>query len=181
MNQITGRIRIRPHLLRYVAWREGLLLPEQPIIIPGVSPVTQGLDLCLVNKGGYLAAQLRREESRICEYDTWLHYQVSGSRYSHNYLFVTNPVAMAYNIFLHHLLHDDLRQRILHAQAAGVYEFQVIKDFIDDVGMADFRGGDFDAIKKAQYRMRRAAGYTMQRGKKSRFVVHTRQTLSVAV
>ncbi len=135
MSEMKGWIPIRPHLLRYVEWRE-CLVAGHPIVIPGMTIIAQALDLCLTNKTSYLTSTIRREESRVHEYSGRLHYLVSGiTRCRYNFHFVTAQQGMAFNIFLHHAMHDDLLRLIQAGQAAGQYEINIIKNFLDQTGM----------------------------------------------
>jgi len=168
MSEIKGYIPIRPHLLRYVQWRE-LLEADEPIIIPGYSPIAQALDLCITNKTTYLSSVKRRQESHLLEYTTRLYYLVRGSRLAHNYIFVPPHVGMAYNVFLHHAFHDDLLHRIQAMQPEGEYEIGVIQAFLDEIGIADMI--DYASVKRAQTRLRKAKGFVMAKGRPVRGTV----------
>ncbi len=169
MSEMKGWIPIRPHLLRYVEWRE-CLVAGHPIVIPGMTIIAQALDLCLTNKTSYLTSTIRREESRVHEYSGRLHYLVHGiTRCRYNFHFVTAQQGMAFNIFLHHAMHDDLLRLIQAGQAAGQYEINIIKNFLDETGMDELI--NYESVKKAQYRLRQAKAYSMQKGRTIRGTV----------
>lgn len=169
MSEIKGWIPIRPHLLRYVQWREHLDAGA-PIIVPGITPIAQALDLCLTNKTSYLTSTLRKEEPSAHEYTERLYYLVRGAtRCRYNFHFVTAPQGMAFNIFLHHAMHDDLLRLIQAGQAAGQYEINIIRNFLEDTGMDDLINDE--SVKKAQYRLRKTKHYQVQKGRPIRGTV----------
>jgi len=157
---IIGHLPIRPHLLRYVEWREGLS-PGHPVVVPGPSIIAVTLNLILVSKSALLLCS-RTREACLAKCSARLRYQVTGRRYWHNHIFVTDDSALAFGEFLTALLHQDLLDLIIAGQRERRLEKEVIVQFMLDTGLDDFI--EFDALKQAQFRYRRKIGFVHHRG-----------------
>lgn len=157
---IRGFLPIRPHLLRYVEWREGLSAGS-PVQLPGPSLVATTLNLILVSKSRLLQSVASRTKA-LAQCTSRLHYEVHGRRYWQNQIFVTDDAALCFSEFVHVLLHHDLLDRIIAGQRERTLEKDVIVQFMITSGLDDFV--DFDAMKQAQFRFRRKVGYEHHRG-----------------
>ncbi len=168
MAETKGHIRVKPYLAAYVRWRENLA-PQQPLIVPGCSPIAIALDLCLTNKTTYLAA--RPSSASAKQPEEKLPYLVTGSRSQNGFVFITEAMSARFNSFLHHSLHNDLADRIFRELGAGVEAEsalrgrvkQTILRFMAEAGIDPLV--DYDAIAKANYRLRTSRGFAHQRGR----------------
>lgn len=157
---IIGHLPIRPHLLRYVEWREGLP-PGQALAVPGPSIIAVTLNLILVSKTNMLLSG-RCRDAKLAQCSARLRYQVTGRRYWRDHIFVADDSALAFGDFLTALLHQDLLDLIIAGQRERRLEKDVIVQFMLDTGLDDFM--EFDALKQAQFRYRRKIGFVHHRG-----------------
>lgn len=156
----TGSIKVRPYLAAYTRWRENLA-PDQPLLVPGCSPIALALDLCLTNKTTYLASRAVGLPDE--KYGARLRYTVAGSRDRDGFLFVTDAMALRFNSFLLHDLHNLLADRIFRAVADGGSEKLTLLGFMREVGIEELV--EYDALKKANYRLRTHRGFSHGRGR----------------
>lgn len=159
---------VRPYLLAYAEWRENLE-PGQPIVIPGCSPIAVALDLCLTNKSTYLASRARFIPPE--KFTRRLYYTISGSRSRDGFLFVTDAMMLRFNSFILHALHNDLADRIFRVLGEGVDDGQQVRgrakavmlEFMTECGIDELV--EYDALAKANYRLRTHRGFAHQRGR----------------
>lgn len=173
---IRGFLPIRPHLLRYVEWREGLA-PGAPVQLPGPSLVGVTLNLILVSKSRLLLSPDGRATA-LAHCTARLHYEVHGRRYWHNQIFVTDDAALAFGEFLASLMHHDLLEQIIAGQRDRRLEKDVIVQFMIATGIDDFI--EFEAMKQAQFRFRRKIGYRHHRGNQPAGYTLSRQPVQYA-
>lgn len=170
-------VAVRPHLLRFIAWREFLPDLNIPLLVPGIGPISAALDAVLVPLLEYRHSQSR---CSVDEFGARLYYRISEkekaaprpSRSPQLPLFSTASVAevehrtvqrerrfvtdagMArFNRVVEQLLLDDLARYILREkQHHARTETEAIYAFLDEVGISDLV--EFDKAKKGAYRWR---------------------------
>jgi hypothetical protein len=190
----TACVAVRPHLLRYIAWRERLPDLTTPVLVPGWGLVPAVLDGFLVSLHEY-----KRAGARPCvdAFGARLYYRISpkgrphraehrGPQLSffdadpaavaldaeaHEALrerrFITDAGAARFNRIVEQMLVDDLSRHILQAKAEhGTQEKDAIEDFLDLVGIADCY--EFDRAKKSAWRLRVHTNAELLRGNRPR-------------
>jgi len=149
-DQYAGRIAIKPHLLRYVEWREGLNAYTRPaLIVPGLGPITEVLSMLLVSDQQLLASSpLKSVEG----YTATLHYQVIVRSMPAPRRFVTDEGTRHFNRFLEQLLNDDIFFRAKEAAREKKQQKTIIEEFLHATGLDEWI--EFDAQPKAQHRLK---------------------------
>lgn len=144
-----GRIAIKPHLLRYIQWREQFRQEDQPLIVPGLGPIAHVLSMLLVTDREYLDA---RPLTTVEGFTATLHYRVVQRHTMEPRFYVTDEGTREFNRFLQQLLQDDLHFRIREAAARRIQEKDVIEDFLHSTGLDEWL--EFDTTKKANFRLK---------------------------
>lgn len=145
----AGRIAMKPHLLRYVQWREGLKDSAAPLLVPGLGPIAEVLSMLLVDDRNFLSA---RPLQSVEGFSATLHYHVIARNVLSGHRYVTDEGTRHFNRFLQQLLQDDLYFRSAEARKQRTQEKIVIETFLHDTGLDEWL--EFDTAKKAQFRLR---------------------------
>ena len=144
-----GRIAIKPHLLRYIQWREQFRQEDQPLIVPGLGPIAHVLGMMLVTDREYLnAAPLTTVEG----YTATLHYKVVQRHTLEQRYYLTDEGTREFNRFLQQMLQDDLFFRVREGQRKKQQEKDIIEAFLHDTGLDEWL--EFDTQKKANFRLK---------------------------
>lgn len=145
----AGRIAIKPHLLRYVQWREGLRDAATPLVVPGLGPIAEVLAMLLVDDRTYLNSQPLRG---VDAYTETLHYVISDRSMPSARRFVTDEGTLHFNRFLQQLLNDDIFFRAKEAEKARKQQKTVIEEFLQATGLDEWL--EFDSLPKIQTRLK---------------------------
>lgn len=157
-------VAVKPHLLRYVVWREHFPTSAHPLPVPGLGPVSAALDMVLVSENEYLRSIPRESVDAL---GARLFYAVhGGARADYARRFVTDAGTAQFNRFLEQLLRDDLDRLIFEAKSAGRKEKEAIEVFLDRTGLHDML--DFESLKKSAWRLRAHRGAPIIRCKHAR-------------
>lgn len=139
---------IRPHLLRYIQYRENLH-GRQPLPVPGMSPLSIALGWHICKKKAYYLDPL---DDLYRSHTSTLYFEVTPSMFAQNQRFVSATGLRRYEEFVSRSLTDHLLLLMLLAKAQRRAGKEVIEDFLRQSGLDDFI--DFDAAKKAVFRLR---------------------------
>lgn len=157
-----GMLPIQPHLLAYLTWKENLSKGEL-FTIPSQSPIAVALS-------GYILLSLRlirdaRQVAPTClkmeRYTARLPFQIQGV-YNPDFFIIADLIAKEFDAYLYHTLQAELFDRILFAKRFGMEEKDTIEGFLDESGLNYYL--DFEAVKKAQYRLRQTRRTPTVRG-----------------
>jgi len=148
-DKYSGRIAIKPHLLRYVQWREGLRDEHSALIVPGLGPIAEVLSILLVSDREYLNA---RPLTSVEGYTAVLHYAVLERSTSPARRFVTDEGTRHFNRYLQQLLNDDIYFRAKEAARQRIQQKTVIEEFLAATGLDEWL--EFDSMPKSQTRLK---------------------------
>lgn len=145
---LLGGMPIRPHLLRFIQFRENLH-GRDPLTVPGMSPLSVALGWQICKKKAYYADPV---DALYRTHTAVLRFQVSPSMYSDNLRFVSASGVRRYEEFVSRCLTDHMLFLFTQAKAQRRPGKDVIEEFLLQSGLDDFI--DFDAAKKAVFRLR---------------------------
>lgn len=145
--KVTGYIPMKPHLLKYIRYREGLA-ENKPMLIPDDNVISMYLDSLLTNKNAV------REDKRhtMTSYKAKLPIRFSNRAIKWNDIFFSATRVQNFNNYVHKLLVDDLVNRIIVSKKLGQQEKETINKFIFE---ADLYEITFSALQKASQRHRK--------------------------
>ena len=147
--QFVGRVAIKPHLLRYVQWREGLKDENTPLVVPGLGPIAEVLSILLVTDREYTSS---RPLSSVDGFSAVLRYTVADRSSVTPRRFVTDEGTRHFNRYLQQLLNDDIYFRAREAQKQKVQQKTVIEEFLHVTGLDEWL--EFDSMPKSQTRLK---------------------------
>lgn len=155
-----GVLPIKPAHLQYVVWRERLVSPSAPLLVPGLGAISAGLDMALITGAAYLDS---RSTQQVDFYTAKLHYRIHDLMHLQaDRLYVSDYGAELFSRFLEQLMRDDLNDRVLRGKQQGRLEKNTIESFLDETGLNEWF--EFDSEKKAQWRLRKHRGLPNIRG-----------------
>lgn len=147
--QFAGRVAIKPHLLRYVQWREGLDDENTPLVVPGLGPIAEVLSILLVTDREFTSS---RPLSSVDGFSAVLRYTVADRSSVAPRRFVTDEGTRHFNRYLQQLLNDDIYFRAREAQKHKVQQKTVIEEFLHATGLDEWL--EFDSMPKSQTRLK---------------------------
>lgn len=145
--KVTGYIPMKPHLLKYVRYREGLA-ETKPLPIPGDNIISMYLNSLLVNKTAL------RDDPRhtIDSYTAKLPVLFSNEKLKWNQVFFTATRIQNFNNYVYRLMMDDLVERIITSKKLGQQEKVTINRFIHEVDLFEI---SHSGLTKASQRYRK--------------------------
>lgn len=159
---LSGFLPVQPHLLAYLMWKENLQKGDQ-FIIPGQSPHAVVLS-------GYItvATRLIRDSRtvppsglKMHRYTARLPFIIPGLE-STDFYIIADVIACQFDAYLYHAMQSDLLERVMFAKRFGIEEKDSIEAWLAESGLNYYL--DFEAVKKAQYRLRAARQMPTVRG-----------------
>ena len=147
-NTLIAQIPIKAHLKKFALWMERY--PQNDTIdLTSTGIVAYHLTHLLSGK----STLTLRKGSRLNEnYNAHLSFKVNYRRLQAGKLYVDEQNVIAYNNFLHKLMHEVILVRIELNQTKKVNAKASIHEFMEELELYDVIS--FDALNKANYRLR---------------------------
>lgn len=150
---LVASIPVKPHLRKFVHYLENLA-PDAPLNLSRSGVVGYTLNLLLTNKTNLIHSDTLAGDKLQEKFQDQLRFKVSVRMQTFNCFYLTRRSISIFNTFLHNLLHETLLYRIRMGVAAGQDEKEIIYDFMRELDIEE--DVTFDAVKKANYRLRNA-------------------------
>lgn len=158
---IVGKLPISPKHRKFVEWYERLE-PNQPILLPGKSPISVFLSSLLtfsidISQHPVSEGCTFPDYCEVVEkYGDYMPFVITGHLATEDVFIYLDRVARLFNDYLPALMMQEICARTTVAHAVGMSEKAVIEDFMREAGLSEV--ADFDAIKKRNQRYRTARG-----------------------
>jgi hypothetical protein len=147
---LTYKVPIRPHLKKFVLYKENLSLDEALVVDDKRGYIPFFINLILCNKKTYH----KYSNTKLpANYSDRLLIEFPVSHQLRNHIFLTNVNIKKLNNFIHKCFHDSLNQHIEQNCFSGsnikesIYEYMSLLEIYDDIS--------FETLKKGNYRFRK--------------------------
>ena len=147
-NNYIGKIRMKPHLLRFVETLENIER-EEPLNLRGSSPITQLIKSHL-NFKKFLSYPATR---KIEEYSEHLHIIIPSRNSERGNFYITESSEMYINDFLDSYFNQMLAIRVAFFESLGFRQNIIIQSTLEYLDISEDDAA-FDRIKKAVYRVK---------------------------
>lgn len=152
---VSGTLPVRPHLANFLNIKENLS-PDRPLLVPGNSCSGMFLDNLLTN-----AAAIRDRPGRDSlpsDYTGSIHFEIQSSRVTWGDIHLSDSRLIAWNSYLHKLMHETLFSQILTNLRLGIQEKRTIHLFMEHYQLYDLNA---ESIKRASTRWRTTNGHPL--------------------
>ncbi|HQU52010.1 MAG TPA: hypothetical protein PK643_03310 [Saprospiraceae bacterium] len=152
MIKLHGSVPVKRYLLKYALATENLDIGE-PLDLKNCGIIGFQLKLLLTNK-----TNVNHEDdisiNTLNKFDARLTFIIHAKLKAFNGFFISRKSIVIFNSFLHQLFHEELLRAIIKAEENNILIADVIHDFMNRYGIEEDEDISFDAVKKANYRLR---------------------------
>lgn len=155
---IEAAMPMKPHLKRYVEWRENI--PQN-----GFIDITNSSSEISWVLGGVLTDYLKykhdAQRKLSDEYSEQLRFKIDAYRFQANQIYFSPPQIRYFNTYVYRRMNFHLLEEVMRNQVHNIPARDTIWTFVNDSQMEGLIS--FDALLKANYRLRKTQDFPLFR------------------
>lgn len=151
--KLVGTLPVKPYLAKFVYSRE-YMEPGKALNLQNNSVISYTLKMLFTNKTNLDESDYLSYEKMNKEYTGEMRFKITSRMQAFSCFYISRKSITVFNQFLNRLFHEFLLSRIVEGVANGKDEKEIIFEFMRELDIED--DITFDAIKKANYRLRKS-------------------------